>query len=232
MFLDRILTDRLRLDRHAAGRRARRTRARRRRRSETIADECTHLNWAPHETPKESAHPNWAPHETPKESADVLQSFRDGWTGRENAVYAVYPRAGEDGAGKYAGNTGLRVDWEHRTGTLGIWLREPFWGRGYSGERARALAAFAFERLDLDVLAVTAIPENERSIRAITKYVDAMGGREEGTIRNGLADADGEVHDVRWFSVTREEYVAAADGEREIEFGDAVEFAADTRTDG
>jgi RimJ/RimL family protein N-acetyltransferase len=212
VFPDRILTDRLRLDRHDAAVDALAFYEHAgRRRSETIADECTHLNWAPHETPKESA--------------DVLQSFRDGWRGRENAVSAVVPREGEDGAGEYAGNAGLQVDWERRTGTLGVWLRKPFWGRGYSGERARALAALAFDRLDLDVLAVTTMPENEQSIAAITKYVESMGGREEGTIRNGLADADGDVYDLRRFSVTREEYGRAVDDH-------AVEFVDDTAVAG
>lgn len=211
MFPDRILTDRLRLDRHDdavdaltmydhAGER----------RSETIAEECEWLSWAPHDHPKETA--------------DVLDSFREGWKERTNAAYAVFPREGEDGAGEFAGNAGMGVDWDLRTGTLGIWLRKPFWGRGYSGDRARALAALAFERLDLDVVAVAVVPDNGQSVRAIEKYVASMGGREEGLLRNRVRDGDGEVHDVRRFSVSREEYAEAVGEYGAVEFVDDVDF--------
>lgn len=213
MFPDRIRTDRLRLDRHdaavdalsfydhaGAGR------------SETIAEECEGLSWAPHEHPKESG--------------DVLDRFREQWDDGESATYGIFPREGEDGAGEYAGNTGLMLDWDLRTATLGIWLRKPFWGRGYSGERARALAALAFERLDIEVLSVAAMPDNEQSVRAITKYVASMGGREEGLLRNRVRDGDGDIHDLRRFSVHRDEYaetVGTAVGDT-VEFVDDVDF--------
>ncbi|WP_277553298.1 GNAT family N-acetyltransferase [Halobaculum limi] len=215
MFPDRIRTDRLRLDRHDAavdalsfydhaGER----------RSDTIAEECEGLSWAPHEHPKESA--------------DVLDQFRENWEDGESATYAVFPREGEEQAGEYAGNTGLMLDWDLRTATLGIWLRKSFWGRGYSGERARALAALAFERLDLDVLSVAAMPDNEQSVRAITKYIESMGGREERLLRNRIRDGDGEVHDLRRFSVHRDEYAETVGTaiDDTVEFVDDVDFRA------
>ena len=191
MFPERIETDRLRLDRHdaavdalsmydGAGR------------SETIAEETAFLTWSPHDHPKESH--------------DVTESFRESWAEREAATYAVFPRDGEDGAGEYAGNTGLHVDWETRTGTLGVWLRKPFWGRGYSGERAAALATLAFDRLDLDLLSVGVMPDNERSVRAVEKYVDRFGGRREGRLRNWVAPDGGDPRDVVRYSVSRGEY--------------------------
>ncbi|WP_313691041.1 GNAT family N-acetyltransferase [Halorarum halobium] len=193
MFPERILTDRLRLDRHdaavnplafyehaGAGR------------SGTVAEECEFLSWQPHRHPKESH--------------DVLEGFREGWEERESAAYAVFPREGEAGAGEYAGNTGLHLDWEKRTGTLGIWLRKPFWGRGYSGERALALAELAFARLDLELLAVSVFPENEQSVRAIEKYVDRMGGRREGRLRNEIVPDGEDPRDVLRFSVSQAEW--------------------------
>ena len=194
MFPERIETDRLRFDRHdaavdalamydAAGR------------GESIAEETRFLQWRPHDHPKESH--------------DVTGRFRESWEAREAATYAVFPREGEGGAGEYAGNTGLHVDWGKRTGTLGIWLREPFWGRGYSGERALALASLAFDRLDLELLSVGAMPDNERSVRAIEKYVDRLGGRREGTLRNWVVPAGEDPHDIVRFSVSRTEYEGA-----------------------
>ncbi|WP_254840447.1 GNAT family N-acetyltransferase [Natronomonas marina] len=160
---------------------------------------------------------NWDPHEHPKETAEFVDYVGKNYDNDEGADYAIYPRDGEDRAGQFAGTTGLSVDWDLRRGTLGAWLRKPFWGRGYSGERAKALAALAFDVLDLDVVGVTHDPENEKSGRAIKKYIGALGGRKEGVIRNDIV-MNGEPRDSVRYSVTAEEYREATDGEPEATF--------------
>jgi RimJ/RimL family protein N-acetyltransferase len=148
----------------------------------------------------------WGPHETIKETKDFIDAIETEWEDGESATYIIRPNVGEANAGKIAGNTGLEIDWERRTGTLGIWLRKPFWGRGYSGERAAALMAHAFEHLDLEIVAVTHNRENEQSQRAIEKYIEAHGGQRDGIIRNGLAYQDGTVVDEVRYTVAKEEY--------------------------
>ncbi|MFT4884949.1 MAG: ribosomal-protein-alanine N-acetyltransferase, partial [Natronomonas sp.] len=96
-------------------------------------------------------------------------------------------------------------------------FRKPFWGRGYSGERARTLVALAFDVLDLEVVGVTHDPDNEKSQRAIEKYVDALGGRKEGLIRNDIV-IDGEPRDSVRYSITAEEWQGATGGEYEARF--------------
>lgn len=162
------------------------------RRSETIGEEAAYVTWEPHDHPKHTA--------------DVIDGFREGWEAGEAATYAVVPREGEPGAGEFAGNTGISFEWDRRTATLGIWLRKPFWGRGYSGERAKALARLAFDRFDVDVLAVEVVPDNENSVSAIERYVSELGGRREGRLRNTVTDEAGVVSDSIRFSVAREEY--------------------------
>jgi RimJ/RimL family protein N-acetyltransferase len=147
----------------------------------------------------------WDPHETPKESLDFLKSQEEARTEGEDATYVVRPKEGEDGAGEFAGMAGLHPDWDRQTATLGTWLRKPFWGRGYSGERAAALMAVAFERLDLEVVTVTHEVGNATSRRAIEKYVEAHGGRHEGLFRNGGVGSDGPV-DLHRYSISREEW--------------------------
>ena len=159
---------------------------------------------------REAEYLSWSPHDHPKESADVLADFGEKWDDNEWAGYAVIPREGEPHAGLLAGNAGLGLDWDRQRGTLGVWLREPFWGRGYSGERARALAALAFERLDLEVVSVEAVPDNDQSVRAIEKYVERLGGRRAGRFRNEVV-LDGEPRDAVHFGVSREEYAASVD---------------------
>ena len=147
----------------------------------------------------------WDPHETVKETAEFVDRAVTGWEDDETATYVVRPREGEDGAGEIAGLTSLDCDWDRRTGNLGMWLRKRYWGRGYSGERAEALLAIAFETLELEVVAVTHHADNEKSRRAIEKYVEAHGGRREGLLRNWISHG-AEVADEYRYTISREEY--------------------------
>lgn len=147
----------------------------------------------------------WEPYGTVNEAFEFLDTCESDFEGGEAAHYAVYLGEGEPGAGEFAGMAGLSVDWDRRLGTLGTWFCKPFWGRGYSDERARALMRVAFDRLDLEAVAVTCHVENENSRRAIRKYVEAAGGREEGILRNHTRYRDGVADSYR-FSVTREEW--------------------------
>lgn len=151
-------------------------------------------------------HLPWEPHPHPKETRDFLQRGAEAREEASAAAYVIRPREGEDGAGEIAGFGGLNLDWDRGRGGLGIWLRKRFWGRGYSGERAHALVALAFGHLDLEVVAVGHVPENEQSGRAIQRYIDEMGGRREGTIRNSLAAAQGPPRDEVRYAVSQAEW--------------------------
>ncbi|WP_290819545.1 GNAT family N-acetyltransferase [Halovivax sp.] len=152
-------------------------------------------------------HLTWDPHATPKETLDFVEEMGEKYASGEGASYVIRPREGEEGAGEFAGDAGFGVDWDRRSMGLGTWLRKPFWGRGYSGERAAAMMALAFDRLDLELVAVTAHVDNAKSNRAIEKYVEAHGGRKEGLLRN-WAVHDGEPADFYRYSVSREEWAA------------------------
>ena len=198
MLPELIETDRLRLERHDAAVTARQFYAASGAgQTDTIDEETAFVSWDPN------------PH--PKKTHDVTRQFADQWESREGATYAVIPRDGEPGAGHYAGNTGLALDWDTRTATLGVWLRKPHWGREYSAERAAALAQLAFDRLDLELVATEVIPDNEQSLRAVEKYVDRLGGRHEGRFRNRMATEGEGVVDVERYSVSRAEYESAVD---------------------
>ena len=172
----------------------------------TVLEQYEHVKAGAPDVDEVTEYMTWEPHGTPNETRDFLQRVAEGWVDGERAEYAVVPRDGEPRAGEYAGSAGMGIDWDRRTGTLGMWLRKPFWGRGYSGERAIAHMHLAFDRLDLEVVAVTHEVGNEKSRRAIEKYVDRVGGRREGTFRNFETHRDvGPVDSVR-YTVSREEW--------------------------
>ena len=151
-----------------------------------------------------------SPHETVKATADFVDEAERLWDEGEAGKYVIRPTEGEDGAGTIAGTTRLCPDWETRSARLGILLDERFWGRGYSGERADALLSVAFDRLDLDLVVAACIDGNEKSRRAITKYVERHGGQYEGLLRNWLSVPDGVV-DVHRYTISRAEYIAAVE---------------------
>lgn len=155
-----------------------------------------------------SEHVVWEPHRTVKESEEYLEELEAEWESRKQATYIVYPREGEADAGEFAGLTNTRFAWDRKTAGLGIWLRKPFWGRGYSGERAAALMELAFEDLDLEVVGASHQPGNEQSRRAVEKYIEAHGGQYDGLLRNWIAKDD-EVRDLRRYTVTKEQYEEA-----------------------
>lgn len=146
----------------------------------------------------------WNPCNHPKEADDWIQKWGEKFNDGEGALYILRPTAG-DQKGDFAGIAGIRPDWNVQSATLGMWLRKPFWGRGYSEERAARMLELAFDRLDLEVVAVTHVPENENARQAIQRYVTRFDGQREGLIRNDTL-IDGEPRDSIRYSITRDEW--------------------------
>jgi RimJ/RimL family protein N-acetyltransferase len=155
------------------------------------------------------------PHDTLKETHDEFAEMADDWADGERAAYAILPKEGEaapgagdvpqTAAGPLAGDAVLMPQWDRRAAYFGVRIRKPYWGRGYSGERAAALLALTFDHLDLELTSAACHPENEQSERAIEKYVERFGGTYEGRLRNWVP-MDGEVADMKRYSVSRAEY--------------------------
>lgn len=148
----------------------------------------------------------WDPYSSPKEAFDWVETCGTNFENGETATYVVRPNAGER-AGELAGLASLNPEWDRKRGTLGTWFRKPFWGRGYSGERAARFLELAFDRLELELVRVIHDPDNDNSRRAIERYVDRFGGRQAGRIRNDTV-MDGEPRDCVYYSISRSEWKA------------------------
>ena len=146
----------------------------------------------------------WDPYEHPQEAFEWVDRCGENFENDAKAAYVLRPKAGPR-AGEFAGIAGLNPEWNRRRATLGMWLRKPFWGEGYSGERAGRLLELAFDRLDLEIVAITHDPDNENSRRAIEKYVERFGGHREGRIRNDMV-VDGEPRDSIRYSISSDEW--------------------------
>lgn len=147
------------------------------------------------------------PYATVKDAHEKLSDAEDSWNDHESAQYAVYTTDGE-----LAGYTGLFLEWDRQTGRIGFILGKPYWGNDYAGECATALTELALEHLGLEVVAIGHEAGNDRSKRAIAKFVERVGGQYDGCLRNWTPIGD-DVADHHRYTVTREEFRRARSGE-------------------
>jgi len=105
---------------------------------------------------------SWEPHSHPQETVEFVDDCGRAFDDGEELTCSIRPTDSDD-AGEIAGLAKLDVEWDTLSAGLGIWLREPFWGRGYSGERAARFLKLAFSHLDLEVVRTSHLPGNDKS---------------------------------------------------------------------
>ena len=138
----------------------------------------------------------WKPHASEEESREIIEELfipHDVWAIREKA------------SGKVIGSIGLEPDKRREnvnSREMGYSLAKDSWGKGYMTEAAGAVIDYAFEELDLVVLAICTGPDNKRSQRVIEK----CGFKFEGIQRKGYHIYDGTDRDNLVYSMLREEW--------------------------
>jgi RimJ/RimL family protein N-acetyltransferase len=76
----------------------------------------------------------------------------------------------------------LQTDVYRRSGELGYWLAEPFWGRGITTAAARALVEYAFTQLDLVRVFAGVFATNPASARVLEKVGFQFEGRAQRAV--------------------------------------------------
>ncbi|WP_435174729.1 GNAT family N-acetyltransferase [Halorussus sp. AFM4] len=169
---------------------------------------------------------NWEPHGDEAETRAYLDRRGDQWERAECYEYVLEARD----AGEYVG-TACAVPGDDGDAEFGFWLRKSYWGRGLCGEGTDALVHAAFERLDAPYVLAGCLPENDRSRRAIEKFVGRYGGAYVGAVptvpsRYENAASAPVVPHHEW-TITREQYDAGERGVSTlipgVEYGE-VEF--------
>ncbi len=146
--------------------------------------------------PNVGPHAGWKPHANVQESEAVLKEIF-----LVNQMWAIIEKSSQ----RLIGSIGLEPD-KRRPGIaskeLGYSLAEEFWGKGLMTEAAQAVITYAFEEMNLDMLAICTGPTNERSARVIEK----CGFRYEGTTRYCYKIYDGSIRDSRCYSLLKKEW--------------------------
>lgn len=110
---------------------------------------------------------------------ETLQGTRE-WRDRVRAGGRGLALLIESHAGQQVGVAGLEeVSARSRTATLGIWIAEERWGRGYGTDAVRTLCRFGFREMNLQRIDLGVFETNPRGVRAYEK----VGFKEEGRLR-------------------------------------------------
>ena len=161
-----------------------------------LSDEDIDGLYAYAKNPNVGPNAGWKPHESEAESKEIIEELfipHDVWAIREKK------------SGKIVGSIGLEPDRRREdvnSREMGYSLAKESWGKGYMTEAAKAVIDYAFEELDMVVLAICTGPENKRSQRVIEK----CGFKFEGIQRKGYHIYDGTDRDNLVYSMLREEW--------------------------
>jgi RimJ/RimL family protein N-acetyltransferase len=128
------------------------------------------------------------------------QSDADAWV-RRVAGQAPSTHLGIEAASEVVGSIGLtlREDVHRRSGEIGYWLGEPFWGCGLMSEAVRAFTAYTLATFDVCRLYATVFEWNPASARVLEK----AGYSLEGRLRKSVFK-DGHTIDQLLFAYVRE----------------------------
>jgi len=91
--------------------------------------------------------------------------------------------------GFVVGAVGLepRDDVYRKTGVLGYWIGEEFWGRGIMTEAVKLITAYAFKNLDILRIQAGVLSNNPKSMRVLQKAgFTKEGVLKKAIIKNGL----------------------------------------------
>jgi RimJ/RimL family protein N-acetyltransferase len=102
------------------------------------------------------------------------------------------------------GAISLMLDGNHRRAELGYWIGQPFWGRGYATEAARAMLDFGFGSMGLNRIFAHHMRDNPASGRVLGK----IGMTREGVLSQHVLKWD-QFRDVVLYGLTRERFLAS-----------------------
>jgi ribosomal-protein-alanine N-acetyltransferase len=91
------------------------------------------------------------------------------------------------------------------TATIGYWLGEPFWGRGFATAVVRQLTQYCFQKLQMERLQADVFTHNRASARVLEKCGYVLEATQR---RNSIKD--GQILDSLLYALLREAYARDA----------------------
>ncbi|HTY44340.1 MAG TPA: GNAT family protein [Patescibacteria group bacterium] len=96
-----------------------------------------------------------------------------------------------------------KVDKSQGKASVGYWIAEPYWNKGYASEAFDAVLKFAFDKLKLRRIEAGVFVGNPSSGKLLEKF----GAKMEGTRRKScVCKADGKIKDEFFYGLLKEEW--------------------------
>lgn len=138
-------------------------------------------------------HPEYKIEET-KEWVNLQQAA---WKDKAEFSFGIF----ESESNNFVGGCGInQINWIHKIGNLGYWIRTDATGKGYATAAARLCAEFGFLDLKLNRIEIVAAKDNISS----QKVAEKTGARKECLARKRLVVGD-QVHDAFVYSLLEED---------------------------
>ncbi len=127
----------------------------------------------------------------------------EAWNARKTFCY----RISEKNTNAQVGQIQVKnVDWDIPAAELGYFIAKSAQRQGYGSEAIQRVLDCAFQDLSFQRIFVRILLSNDESFRLARK----AGFREEGVHRNAFRCGLGELHDVRYLSLTPADYLLVA----------------------
>lgn len=119
---------------------------------------------------------------------------------KEGYPFAIELKEGK----KVIGGIGIdKIDKSQGKASVGYWIAEPYWKKGYGSEALRELLKFAFDKLKLRRIEAGVFAGNPSSGKLLEKF----GAKLEGTKRKSrVCKADGKIKDEYIYGLLKEEW--------------------------
>lgn len=102
---------------------------------------------------------------------------------------------------EFIGGIGLIVDQKNSKASIGYWVGEPFWNKGYTTEALKLILNFGFNDLQLNKLFAHHLVENTASGRVMQKAGMILEAElKEHNCKNGV------FRDIKQYRLTRKEF--------------------------
>ena len=130
--------------------------------------------------------------------AFVVQK-REQWESAKTFCYGIWQKQAREQVGQIQVKN---IAWEIPSAELGYFIGAAWYRQGYASESIHAILRLAFRELGFHRIFVRILPSNQASLALAKK----LGFQQEGLQRNAFRCGLGELHDVRFLSLTPEDH--------------------------
>ena len=133
------------------------------------------------------------------ETGEWVNSQQSAWNEKREFAFGVF----ETDSNRLVGGCGInQINWIHKAGNLGYWIKTDVTGKGFASAAAKLCARFGFIDLELNRIEIVSAKDNVAS----QKVAEKTGAKKECLARKRLIVGN-KVHDAFVYSLTKKDIV-------------------------